>query len=69
MSSGLETSLDVFFASDGKTPPAFAQSYDRASDFAACCFASTRLTTDFLQSDPNVFDREDSPRHVNAVQF
>ena len=32
MSSGVETSLNVF-ALDGKTSPAFAQSYSRASDF------------------------------------
>ena len=34
MSSGVETSLDAFFDLDGETPPAFAQSYSRASAFA-----------------------------------
>jgi len=51
MSSRVETFLDVFFALDGETPPAFAQSSSRASDFAFQLFHVDAFNDRILPSD------------------
>ena len=67
MSSEIETSLDVFFALDGKTRSAFAQSYDGASDFAAGCPTPTQLAAQFCKASAFVFGRAGSPLHAGWV--
>src|SRR5215813_4513941 len=67
MSSEVETSLDVFFALDGETRSAFAQSYDGASDFAVGCPTPTRLAAQFFKATAFVFGRAGTPLHAGWV--
>src|SRR5262249_35659502 len=68
MSSEVETSLDVFFALDGETRSAFAQSYDGASDFAVGCPTPTQLAAQFFKATAFVFGRgQSSARRLDCT--
>jgi hypothetical protein len=67
MSGEVKTSLDVFFALDGKTRSAFAQSYDGASDFAVGGPTPTQLAAQFFKAAAFVFGRAGSPLHADWV--
>src|SRR5215471_16091814 len=64
----VDTSLDVFFALDGKTRSAFAQSYDGASDFAVRCPTPTQLAAQFFKATAFVFGRgQSSARRLDCT--
>jgi len=69
MSGEIETSLDVFFALDGKTRSAFAQSYDGASDFPVGCLTPTRLAAQLFKATAFVFGRAGGPLHAHWVEL